>query len=52
MHITSPLLCPWRLLVCHQVMRRNAVVLTRIGGFLTAIIADWQLGKWDANIQR
>jgi hypothetical protein len=32
------------------VMQRNAVVVGRLSGFCLAILADWRLGTWEANM--
>eukprot|EP00775_Hariotina_reticulata_P008036 gene8036-8231_t len=33
-----------------QVFKRNAVVLSKLGAFLSSVAADWQMGKWDENM--
>jgi len=32
------------------VVQRNAAVLTQLSAFTVAILADWQIGKWEANM--
>jgi predicted unusual protein kinase regulating ubiquinone biosynthesis (AarF/ABC1/UbiB family) len=32
------------------VFKRNAVVLSKLGAFLSSVAADWQMGKWEENM--
>jgi predicted unusual protein kinase regulating ubiquinone biosynthesis (AarF/ABC1/UbiB family) len=33
-------------------MKRNAQVVSQLGGLATTLVADWKLGKWEANIKQ
>ena len=33
-------------------MQRNAQVVSQLGGLATTLVADWRLGRWEANIKQ